>query len=192
MKQQALNRLIDNYRKCKKSHLEKELDYYRDKSNLNDALMAAGLFWQDTNVIHNHQYRIRRISKEAFSKNLSAIKIDNTKSFTDIYGMVKACKVQGIGPVTIYDTALRLSAFRGFFPNAIYLHAGVAIGYKNLTGNIPTSLIIPYTQDFKTMFNGLLAYETVNFLCLYKDELKDPTLSVDSQCNPNSSRRNIC
>ncbi len=42
------------------------------------------------------------------------------------------------------------------------------------------------------MFNGLLAYETVNFLCLYKDELKDPTLSVDSQCNPNSSRRNIC
>jgi hypothetical protein len=40
--------------------------------------------------------------------------------------------VPGIGELYVYDTALRIGAKLGVFPEKVYLHAGARIGVRNL------------------------------------------------------------
>jgi hypothetical protein len=40
--------------------------------------------------------------------------------------------VTGIGELYVYDTALRIGAKLGVFPEKVYLHAGTRIGVRNL------------------------------------------------------------
>ncbi len=79
--------------------------------------------------------------------------------------------IQGITRVdvlAIYDTALRLGAFRGVLPDRVYLHAGTLKGVKNLGLNIRAKKSLAMS-DFPPEFGELEAYEVENCLCIYKD-----------------------
>lgn len=192
MRQKSLNKLVDDYRSCHKPHLENELNYYRGINELADALMAAGLFWQNENEIHNHQYRINKESKKLFSRNLRNVSMGEVSTFADLYNRIFSCRVKGVGSLTIYDTALRLGAHLKMLPDGIYLHAGAYVGYKNLLGKVPIPQIIPYSQDIKELFNGLMPYEIENFLCIYKDDFKELGRVIKSKCSPVTPRGSVC
>lgn len=192
MRPQSLNKLIDNYRIYHKFHLDDELNYYRGKNDLGDALIAAGNFWQNENNTHNHQYRINRESKKLFSENIRKAPMVEINSFEDLHNKIFSCRVKGIGSLTIYDTALRLGAHLNMLPDDIYLHAGAYVGYKNLFGKVPIPPIIPYSQDIKALFNDLTPYEIENFLCIYKDHFKELGQVTKSKCSPVTPRDRVC
>ncbi|NDV85038.1 hypothetical protein, partial [Bacteroides sp. 51] len=50
-------------------------------------------------------------------------------------------KIKGIGPLAIYDAAIRLGIYRGIQPEVIYLHRGSLQGAIKLLGKIRSSTI---------------------------------------------------
>jgi len=75
--------------------------------------------------------------------------------------------VDGIGPLYIYDLALRLGASLGFKPTKVYLHAGTARGAKAF--GIKGATASP--TQFPEALDELEPYEIENFLCIYEVEL---------------------
>ena len=86
-------------------------------------------------------------------------------------------QIEGIGPLTIYDTALRLGAFRGVLPDRVYLHAGTLKGVKNLGLIVGTKKSLAMSE-LPPEFRKLEAYEVENCLCIYKDHF---TLAMGRQ-----------
>jgi len=117
----------------------------------------------------------KRISKEALAewqallrRNKAKILKCEKKSFEDLLGLLEGFKPKGIGPLTCYDTALRLSAKLGCLPKkVVHLHAGAQIpGDKKK--NVPRLV-----ADFPpTVKQRLKAYEIEDFLCVCQDNLK--------------------
>lgn len=110
-------------------------------------------------------------------QELSAI-----KSFQKLYDDVKAMRFKGIGDLTIYDTATMIGCPNGVFPEAVYLHAGAAIGATaiGIEGNIVEKTV------FVTRFPAFELLEPIqieDFLCIYKKQLHgDVTDSPISCC----------
>lgn len=121
---------------------------------------------------YSHQ---KRISKEKLSqwqallrRNKAKISKCEKESFEDLLGLLEGFKPNGIGPLTCYDTAFRLSAKLGCLPKkVVHLHAGAQIpGDKKK--NVPRLV-----ADFPpTVKQRLKAYEIEDFLCVCQDKLK--------------------
>jgi hypothetical protein len=96
------------------------------------------------------------------------------KSFRDLHKLVreKIGPIPDIGELTVYDTALRLSAFLRCRPREVYLHAGAREGFIALNGRPapPTAS----RNAFPSPVGGLKGYEIEDFLCIFKAELADP------------------
>ncbi|KAA1162765.1 hypothetical protein EU508_05340 [Pseudoalteromonas fuliginea] len=100
------------------------------------------------------------------------------QSFEDVYEIVKNIKVNGFGELSNYDTAIRISSYLGFKPKDIYLHAGTKVGaeYLENKGLLPkdSRLEAKVPIDvFPQPFQALDAFQIENFLCSFKDNLKE-------------------
>lgn len=83
----------------------------------------------------------------------------------------KGHKIPRIGPLAVYDTALRLAAFRGILPDRVHLHSGTLEGAKNLGLNLREKKSLAMS-DLPSEFRKLKAYEVENCLCIYKEHFK--------------------
>jgi hypothetical protein len=75
--------------------------------------------------------------------------------------------IHKIGKLTVYDTALRIAAWRGLEPEAIYLHAGTRVGAKALGlahHEGPVAL-----KQLPAPLRRLSPREIEDVLCIYKD-----------------------
>ncbi len=135
----------------------------------------AALSRTKENKKHRHQWRLSdddlaEFSKQLLKKNAKA-RIINAKSFDDLLKVVAGCKVKGVGPLAIYDVALRLGYDR-LLPGKIHLHAGTRVGAKNLFGaDYVRGKGVLERTDFPKPFQGLECWELENLLCVCKDEL---------------------
>jgi len=107
------------------------------------------------------------------AKPLSGLSRRKFRDFDALHDAVRE-SLHGIRRVRIlavYDTALRLGAFRGILPDRVYLHAGTLKGAKNLRLEVRAKKSLAMS-DLPSEFRKLKAYEVENCLCIYKEHFK--------------------
>lgn len=95
---------------------------------------------------HNHQSKVDITARRKFGATIIKLKkrirsiatpgedsyaVGNTP-FDDLHDLLDEHKPYGIGPVTVYDVAVRVGAYLGIKPEQVYMHAGVRQGLKAL------------------------------------------------------------
>lgn len=162
------------------------LEGYRLQDDLEAAVKSAALAedlvgksypkeWNGKVKRHAHQ---RRIKKAALKKALKTLKVKigglkACKSFDQIFECVlsNCSKIKGLGPLYIYDTSLRISAFSKKLPKRVHLQAGALIGARALGLDVKNSPLS--VRAFPRSMQHLAAHEIEDFLCIYKDDLKE-------------------
>lgn len=68
--------------------------------------------------------------------------LPDTQAFDVLYQHIAALtrNIKGIGPLFVYDAALRVGANRRAYPKRVYIHAGVRKGAAVLLGSIPAAV----------------------------------------------------
>lgn len=167
----SLGRIVRHYIKKYRPDAEKELDSFRQASSLTDAIQKAGMAINSQGKRFPHQWRLKQESlQRATAKLLGAIQeIQSCGSFDDLIQIVEstAGTVKGIGELYVYDTALRIGAYLGIYPNEVYLHAGTRNGARALGLNIDRRSIP--ISDLPREFRHLPAREVEDILCIYKE-----------------------
>ena len=169
---------MSEWKKEYRSRLYELLDGYRT-SAYPDALKAASRGEYPPNGEkagrrHSHQWRIPKTAVKQWSKQLikaqARIRSFCGQPFEGLsdYLTAQAHTISGIGPLMVYDTALRIGAHIGCLPkDQVYLHAHARI---------------PSVHDFRIRKSELpeplkaleawKAYEIEDFLCIYHDSIK--------------------
>jgi hypothetical protein len=132
---------------------------------------------------HNHQSKVNIDARRLFGRRIvraaqaGRIPLDD---FDAMHDWMDDHKPVGIGPVTVYDTAVRVAAFVGIEPKSVYMHAGVQQGFRTLLGAMTwcTMTSARYqAQDFKRVDVGLFppplchmkADDVEDILCTYRE-----------------------
>lgn len=112
--------------------------------------------------------------------------IENLKKLKDfdlLYQKIKlmADQFDGIGKLTIYDTATCIGFEMNVFPTKVYLHAGAAIGAKAL--GIKGAIVSKkHFVDMCCAFNKLEPAQIEDFLCIYKKQLLGESNEIPIVC----------
>jgi hypothetical protein len=140
---------------------------------------------------HRHQYHLPLKTLDDFSILLQQKEADIKKaqSFEALIRIIHQTEYHRIGPVCVYDTAVRIGAWMGLEPKHVYLHAGTLEGYKNLIGKDPSiqnDEVISEIQyvdksDLPTPFQqaDLTCDQIEGIFCIYKDCLAPEKILAD-------------
>lgn len=123
---------------------------------------------------HRHQWQIARDVLGGFATRLCGRteKVRSAKNFAELWAVINEKRKTGIGPLAVYDTALRIGWKLGKLPeNTVFLQCGAVEGARRLgiTGITRVS-----RDDFRLRpLRDLPAYHIENFLCMYKDDIPE-------------------
>lgn len=109
------------------------------------------------------------------------VELSNLTTFTELYNTLETLKIDGIGDLTIYDTATMIGCPNGVYPEVVYLHAGTANGAKALGINGVTATKEQFV-DICDAFEKLEPIQIEDFLCIYKKQLAGKTDAVPQSC----------
>lgn len=166
--------IVEHYKNCQRQSLEAERVWFSEEQSFLDVIRRVALAKGPNNKRLTHQYRLDKPVIPLASQLLQSAseKLHSVQTFKDLFDEVEKCisNIKGVGPLYIYDTALRLGFFKKLQPNEVYLQAGSLKAAKHLaaTGQIQklTSRIVLPSQ-FPITFRSLPAYEIENLLCQY-------------------------
>jgi len=185
---QELKEIIKEYNKNHRKYLDALLEYYKNLSSLKEAIICAGDAKDHTGKRHPHQRRLKKNTLKNFKKKLikKKDKIQNVKTFDELFKIVEECKVKGIGDLTIYDTALRIGAKLGLTPEVIYLHAGTKEGAKKLLNKKRFTSKFICKESLPTPFldKDLTPAHLEDILCIYKDRFGGSKKNKKYLCIP--------
>jgi hypothetical protein len=132
---------------------------------------------------HNHQSKVDITARRKFGRKITRsfqggrLPIDDFDAMHDKLNFIKP---YGIGPVTVYDVAIRIAAFLDIEPNCVYLHAGVRQGLKAFEDALERTGA-PFTMRpwlradkvplsaFPRPFNSMKADDVEDILCTYRE-----------------------
>lgn len=165
--------IVAGYISCNRKCLKDDLERYEKSGTWAKAVELAARAEGHDGKMYSHQRRVGRENMAMTAKPLLAL---GGKKFGDFYALHEAVReaIQGITRVdvlAVYDTALRLGAFRGVLPECVYLHAGTKTGAKNLGLNLRGKKSLEMSE-LPPEFRKLKAYEVENCLCIYKNHFK--------------------
>lgn len=171
--------LIRQYKKYNRPSLNKYLNIYKSFLKIDDVITCATLGKLPQGKKHFHQNRLKNDVMESVKNKLLRRKeeINNCSKFYQIINIVEEEAESGFGELAIYDTSLRIGAFLGVYPEEVYLHAGTlkgakAIGLQTQKKKIPLS-------DIPNGLKSLKVYEIEDFLCIYKNKLKNNNVIIN-------------
>lgn len=173
----TLKDIVDHYVKCYKPHHAEELRRYRDFLNASkqaDSIIAEVL------LIGAHQTRLHDMPSWQVDAKCAIDVLAASKpwkksygSFDEIYEDIKKLigSIKHIGPLTIYDVALRLAArFNNpaMMPNKVYLSAGPLRAAKILYANSNLKTIGAFVMAcaFPPDFQKLTCEDIEDLLCV--------------------------
>lgn len=127
---------------------------------------------------HNHQSKVditarRKLGAKLVAKKKMVEKIASIRHhdrFDLLHDLIDEIKPFGIGPVTVYDVAVRVGAYLGIDPQSVYMHAGVRLGYEALFGAGSSKGIerVPLSR-FPEPFCYMEADDIEDILCTYRE-----------------------
>jgi hypothetical protein len=170
MNQRLIN-IIKNYKRRRETKPDSHLTFCENQNTLDNAIYFAAIAKNGKGKKHGHQKRLKKKVLAKYADNLLERKRDikRVKTFDQLYAIATESANKGIGKLTIYDTAHRISKFLNVVPDKIYLHAGTKAGAKKLLGQIGrmeyiTKLDLP--KEFQ--IQDLTEEEIEDILCIYK------------------------
>ena len=101
--------------------------------------------------------------------------LDSFKALHDLLNETIG-QITGIGPLMVYDTALRLGFTLGLEPEDVYLHAGTKVGATAIGIDVDRTVVSK--EELPKAFHILKASEIEDCLCIYKDALRTITSSA--------------
>lgn len=107
--------------------------------------------------------------------------LSNYTTFVELHNAIETLKIDGIGDLTIYDTATMIGCPIGVYPEVVYLHAGTADGAKALGINGATATKEQFVEVCDA-FEKLEPIQIEDFLCIYKDQLAGKTQKSPTGC----------
>jgi hypothetical protein len=165
-----LERIIDNYKKQKNRPVDYHVQFCLDQENLKDAIEAAARAVDDYGKIHFHQRRVAKTDLMALAEKLISLENEfaNTKSFDEIYEIIKQTNQAGINEITVFDTAFRIGSYLNLFPDKIYLTSGTRIGAEHLLGKLDgrnTLLPTDFPSPFQRNDLSIADIEDILYVC---------------------------
>jgi hypothetical protein len=166
--------LVQDYRRKCQCHYRYELDFFASQPDLRRSIAAAAASKGFDGKRLTHQRRLfKRVIPEASVKLLRLWPLlRRANNFHHLHRLVenRIKLIHGVGPLFIYDVALRIGAHLELLPNRIYLHRGSYDGAKEIRMPPASSIIsrhwspVPYAR--------LLPHEVENLFCIYACVLK--------------------
>lgn len=123
-----------------------------------------------------HQYCLRKEDIFVFVGQLATKKadIERSSTFEEVLSIVESIGnvTDGVGQLTMYDTALRLCQPRGMNPKDVHLHRGAWDGASylkvpDLHNNAPNE-----RELFPKELQVLESWQIEDFLCVCKDQIR--------------------
>lgn len=136
---------------------------------------AKEMRWHSEKGKDSHQWQLKNSAIAAFAGKLDASgqDIERRKNFEDTLEIIERLgkTTWGIGPLTVYDTTLRLCQPRGMNPKDVHLHQGAWDGASHLKipglrNNAPNKPGL-----FPKELQVLKPWEIEDFLCVCKGQL---------------------
>lgn len=141
-------------------------------------------FYDENDKKYSHQHRITRYILDAYKNKLLPIENEfkTCKNFDEVYKLFKEHRIPGIGNLTIYDVALRVSQNYGIYPDKVYLHAGTTKGALN-AGLIKKfsrkdTLTISEITEKLQWLKDIEPHIIEDFLCVCKDNISEKNLKI--------------
>ena len=121
------------FKKTKKT--DQVVKFCRKAPDFSTAVIRACEARDEYGKHHNHQSKVDIEARRKFARKI--IKLANrgaldVGNFDRMHDGMDDIKPYGIGPVTVYDVAVRVGAYLGIYPKSVYMHAGVREGLKAL------------------------------------------------------------
>ncbi len=171
---QTYEQVVQDYIGAWRERSAEELKNFQTRPTLDKAIEYAGLAKKPNGKRFDHQRRRRPAALHHATASLMNAKaeLQACRDFDELVQLVHDTigPIQDIGPLMIYDTALRLGAFLGHEPTKVYLHAGTKDGAKVL-GLDGRATCLPVSV-FPKAFHRLRPHEIEDCLCLYKTVLR--------------------
>jgi hypothetical protein len=147
-------------------------DWCREAGTADEALRRAVRSKRPNGKMHNHQSKVSLALPKfeyVLMQNLS--KLEASGSFERLHRVMDKIRPEGIGPMTVYDVAVRFGAYLSLEPDRIYVHAGTLAGLKALDIRI-----YPGDYGIRTVAMKSLPYllrnrrpdDVEDFLCTYR------------------------
>lgn len=166
-----INEVIHAYKENYGPDTERCTKYAKSQKTFVNALKAAALSVDENGIRDSHQNRISKLVLDlwydAVVQNTMTLKKAN--NFDAIHEILEKARIKGIGKLTIYDTAIRIAAYKNIYPDKIYIHAGTKIGIKNLIGKTSSKYIFKSDLPKEFQRSEITCAEIENLLCIYKD-----------------------
>lgn len=168
---QKIKNIIKNYKNYRDSYYDTWIEFCKSQTNLKDATRVAALCLNHENKRHPHQCRIPQNSLDELHIYLRARKkkIQESKNFDELFGLVDSANIFMIGDLTKYDVAHRIGEYLGVYPDKVFIHSGTKIGAERLIGEIKTRTISVNQLPKIFLDNKLSCAEIEDILCIYKD-----------------------
>lgn len=156
-------------------HRDEVVGFCKDAPSWNVAVGRAVTSRRPNGKMHNHQTRVPgRIRLEFGSRILRRFPMALSNEFWDFdswYDALLEVAPEGIGPVTLYDVAVRTAEYMDIQPSSLYLHAGVRDGWKALGLRVPGFRV--GKEGWPIVLQPLPADQVEDLLCAYRAILPD-------------------
>lgn len=194
LSQATLGVVVAHYNSFNRATPIAELDYFSAQPSFEEAISEAALCRVRGKRL-SHQCRIpRAVLDEARMRLLSNASIlGNARTFEELHADIEILigSISGIGPLTVYDIALRIGAYRNKSPKLIFLHAGTRGGAKALGLDWQASTL--KVEDLPASLRQLTAREAEDVLCIYKGYFRSGDVSqLKAACGASSARSQRC
>ncbi|MBU3180656.1 hypothetical protein [Clostridium psychrophilum] len=204
--------LVNQYKKYFLKGLQQDLKCYSELSydelikNVSFALTSSNpssrIEERKFDKKQRHQMRRTEKTLDSLYGKLSSIKDkllskkNNKCTFEELYEYIAdeiylgENKINGVGPLFLYDTALRIGAYFEILPkNRVFIHSGAEVGLKYLLklqlkkGNILDERSIDMRDIVNDELLKLKACYIEDFLCVYKDGNLKEGVEIKNYCH---------
>lgn len=163
--------IVDAYEDHYKAPLNGMLSEFK-KEKYVDAVRYASRGQTTDGKRHPHQWRLKMSTLAEVERLLMSMDLRQYRDFASLHKAIakRLDRCSGVGPLMKYDTALRIGANLGVFPEQVYLHSGTSTGAKALGFSVEDSPI--ERSRLPKEFRSLAPHELEDCLCIFKDELQ--------------------
>jgi hypothetical protein len=159
------------------------IKYCGEASTLALAVQRAVEARDENGKHHNHQSKVDIGARRLFGRRImnrfraGRLPVDD---FDEMYAKMDKIKPYGIGPVTVYDTAIRIAAYLDIEPTSVYMHAGVRQGMRALADawfRVHEQHLFPGSyhldkipvREFPSPLHSMRADDVEDILCTYRE-----------------------